>query len=175
MGVSTDGIICFGWLIGADVKLPWFEEGCNWGDIEEWWCFDIHADSYNQTLFPWTEDGDYAEGWSENDPRFDAYDAKRKAHKEAHPVPVIDINSCSDDYPVWIIAVEGTDRLAPRGYPKAFNPQDLVEEEKELLGSDKLQEAKNFVVEYVIPCLDPEYDKIPSVDDPRWYLGSYWG
>jgi hypothetical protein len=43
------------------------------------------------------ESGDYAEGWSENDPRFEEYFSLRRKRLSENPVPFQAENYCSGD------------------------------------------------------------------------------
>lgn len=88
-----------------------------------------------------------------------AYFAERQAFKDAHPLPVDVVLHCSYDYPMYIIAVTGTEHSARRGYPKAIDPAALV------VTGEQIEAMKKFCGEHGI--------EIPG--EPQWYLSSMWG
>lgn len=139
MGVSTDGQICFGNVYEEDFEFPWDAEPFE-GDIEDWWRQEQGLDASK---------GYPAEGWLEYQKEFDA----------AHPLPVTLVNYCSDEYPMWILAVPSSSSSNSRGEALAFSPEDLTVTDEE----------KTALREFCI-----KYDLILA-EDAAWYLTSYWG
>jgi len=83
---------------------------------------------------------------------------KREFEKE-HPLPITLINYCGGNHPLYIIALPETVRIANRGYPETFDPQELtvsMSEKAILIGFCKVHNI--------------EFDS-----EPQWYLSSYWG
>ena len=153
MGTSTNGIIGFGVPCDDGCEFPWDEFE---GDIEEWWrnengFVDIHQ--------PWTNDGNYATGWKERDPRFEEHYKHRRDWMEANPLPIEAENYCSGDYPMYAIVVPGVGASCRRGDPTSFEPSELV------VTSEQIATLKAFLAKYAI-----EHD-----GEPRWLLMSYWG
>lgn len=120
MGVSTDGIIAYGVALGAvdDLSLPW-GPGTPFEDIVEWWLEDS---GYVPRHRPFTDDGEYAEGWSWGDARLDEYFADRRQRLESHPCPVEAINYCSEGYPTVALVVPSSVIRCRRGYPVILDP-----------------------------------------------------
>lgn len=148
MSQSTDGQICYGVLFEDGYEFPWEN------NIEDWWweeiCgykppFDIYK---NDRLIP---------GVTE--------ETKRKYYDHMfefqgnHPIPVELTNYCSDDYPMYILAVKSSILSASRGEPESFNPEELK----------VTQEETNTLLDFI--------NKYVSKDEftPKWYLSSYWG
>lgn len=116
MGVSTDGILCYGVVLGEHVALPWRTEEHSYS-IELWWCYGIHGGSYAPAVVPFDESGNYLPGFSMLSD-LSAYRAERRAHERSCPkLPVEFVNAGSRDDPVWVAAVPGTVTVAHRGYP----------------------------------------------------------
>jgi hypothetical protein len=69
------------------------------------------------------------------------------------------VNYCSNEYPMYIIAIDSSCTNARRGYPKEFNPQDLTisDEDRILL----IEFCKELGIKFS--------------GGPAWYLSSYWG
>jgi len=154
MGVSTNGIIAFGVVCEEDCKFPWDEE-CD-GGIDEWWkkergFADIHH--------PWTPDGNYAPGWTENDPRFREYYDHRTKWRAKNPVPIELENYCSGGSPMYAITVPGVGLLCWRGDPKTFDPTALV------VTDEQVAALMEFLKRY----------EIKYIGEPSWLLMSYWG
>lgn len=100
MGVSTDGILVFGFEVGEEDERPDFLEG-----VED---FDEYVDR-ESGLPEWGEHGHSFED--------------QRAFRDKYPVDLI--THCSYDYPMHILAVRGTKRRASRGYPLEIDPTDL--------------------------------------------------
>lgn len=130
MGVSTDGILVFGIECGEDEETPEFMSGFD--------DFDEYLDSLSG-LPQWGEPGH----------NFAANAEFRKT------VPADMVLHCSYDYPMYILAVRGTQVTARRGYPQ----------EIESLGVDpaKLAAFKVWAEERGI------------TGEPKWLLCSMWG
>ena len=155
MGTSTNGIIGFGVPCDDGCEFPWGAEEFD-GDIEEWWrqengFVDVHQ--------PWTEQGNYAAGWLEDDPRFEAYYKHRREWLASNPIPVELENYCSGEYPMYAITVPGAGTSCYRGDPTSFDPSELT------VTPEQVEALKAFLAKYEI-----EHD-----GEPRWLLMSYWG
>ncbi|HEY5851270.1 MAG TPA: hypothetical protein VIT62_10960 [Lysobacter sp.] len=97
MGTSTNAILAFGFDIGEELPdslLP--EDEDEFFDFEEWLCGRLGLE------------------WSEG--RDDDYWLKRRAAIEAFPVDLV--AHCSGDYPMYFLAVRGTESTALRGTPQ---------------------------------------------------------
>lgn len=154
MGVSTDGIVGYGVLIG-ETEPPF---GSDWWEdqLEEWW---REINGYEPIYQPWDENGGYAEGWESGDERFSEYSEHRRQWLEDNPVPVVPVNYCSDSHPMWMLAVPGTLELCNRGYPTIIYPNDMK------VDTEKLNRFLEFIDDY-----DVEYSS-----GLGWYLMSYYG
>lgn len=156
MGVSTDGQICYGIFYKDSEEnsdlFPWDEY-----DIEGWW---KKVNGYvNPCPDPFDELGNYKPGFNEKCPEVSAYFRHQREWEEANPVPVELVNCCSGDYPMWIVAVPTSCRVAYRGHPEGLDPASLVVSE----------EDKMFLIDFCEKHIGP----IPS--EPQWWLSSYWG
>lgn len=182
MGQSTDGIICYGYLLG-EVSFPWDDDE-HAGDIDNWWAYGIHGESYKpQHKSPFDAKGnwDAAQGFfnkrdrrhsedSGQEAAYKAWSEERDAHKAALPeLPVEFVNSCHCEHPVWIAAVPDTVMNARRGYPEEFIPSSLA------ANMDHVEEFEAFLREYMVPYIVEDCDDSFELPVPSWYLGSYWG
>lgn len=155
MGVSTDGQINYGIPFEEGFEFPWSEDGD--GDIEAWW---RTANGYENPMFnPFDESGNYKPGVSRDDPRIGEYFAHQREWMKANPIPVEDVNYCSGDYPMILLAVPGLGLSCSRGDPEAFDPASLV------ATTEQRQSLLDFCKRWGI--------EVPS--EPAWYLTSYWG
>ena len=155
MGVSTNGVISFGVPCEEDYEFPWDADEFE-GDIEEWW---RKENGFEDVHNPWTPEGNYADGWEKDDPRFDEYYGRRRDWLKANPVPVEPENYCSGECPMYAITVVGVGLSCRRGYPEAFDPASLA------VTDEQVEALKSFLEKYEI-----EYE-----GEPRWLLTSYWG
>jgi hypothetical protein len=155
MGVSTDGQLHFGIVFEEGTEFPW-EMDEHEHDIEQWW---RNINGYKDIFEPYTDEGEYAAGWSRNDPRFDEYFRHSREWLVANPVPVEVVNYCSDSCPMYLLAVPGVGHSNNRGYPVKIDPTQLV----------VTPEQSNVLVGFC-----KKYG-IETSDDPAWYLTSYWG
>ena len=155
MGTLTDGIICFGIALEEGTELPWENEKYDC-EIEAWW---REITGFKDEWNPWTEDGEYQEGVESDDPRFERYFEDRRDWLKTHPIPVVPVNCCSHDYPMWILAVPSSVLECSRGYPTEFNPLDRI------VSSIEARDLVDFCTEH----------DIDMESGPKWYLASYWG
>jgi len=156
MTVSTDGQICYGILFGEDVKFPWDTE--EWqDDIEEWWTYEVCG--YKNPFELYDDDGNYLDDIWATEEKIDEYYDRKFKFQETHPLPVSLVNYCSGDFPLYILTLPQTIKIAKRGYPEILNSQNFVvsKEEKDSLLSFCFKHG------------------IAISSDPQWYLSSYWG
>jgi hypothetical protein len=143
MGVSTNASIAYG--VDLEEELPeviqrWLDEGDD-RDTEEWL-----AHTSGWVPVP-GDDGYYLQ---------DANGVSSWQYVEEH-CPVELVYHCSDDYPMYIIAVRGSEITASRGYPKVIGSLDVDEV--------KLEEATEWMAQH-----------LPDIEwKPEWLLYSMWG
>jgi len=151
MGTSTDGQICFGVIFEDGTEFPWHSKG-----LEDWW---IEVSGFKPTAPIYDDDGGYINGLRPPETVIDVYYQERREFKKAHPVPFEDVNYCSSEYPMYILAVKRTFLSNNRGYPLTFKPEDLTVTEEE----------KAALLEFC-----KKYD-LAFQGEPGWILSSYWG
>lgn len=100
MGVSTDGILCYGIPFPDGYRFPWRTEEHGY-DTEEWWG-NIHG----------------VDNWEQY-----------KELVKTSPLPVECVRHCSDSYPMFILAVPSSYHRAWRGDPKRIEPNALTVDE----------------------------------------------
>lgn len=132
MGVSTNAVLVFGIDIGED--LPEFLEDFD-GDFD-----DFLADYSG--LPKWGEEGH----------DFD----KTVAWNNDFPVELV--QHCSYEYPMYILAVRGTESTARRGYAAEIDVASMQ------IDNVKILQLKNFCEQYNI-----------EWQEPKWLLCSMWG
>ncbi len=144
MGVSTDGILCYGVNLGGECsgesvvdEFPWDKHD---GDEEEWWRY-ING---------------FTEEWTRA--TSDAYFKRCKAFDAKHPFPVEIVRHGSGDYTDIIIAVKGTVTTAKRGYPEEID-RGAVASASAILAHSK------FLAEHL---------GVTTADGPEWILCSMW-
>ena len=156
MSISVEGAICFGFVCGEgcgeETEFPWDEEFD--GDIDEWW---RHVKGYQPLYKAFTAEGNYAEGWHENDPRFKEYFDHRFKWVKDNPLPVALLNCGSSDCPMYVIAVPNLGFECEWGYPTIFEPSQLE------VSDVQINALKAFLDEY-----DIDYE-----GEPQWLLISY--
>ena len=130
MGISTDGIICFGILFEEGHTFPWQESLDDLGEE----VYDDYADPEE-----W-----YAKqkGWDKNVHQWSWQWVKE------NPLPFKLVNYCSGDCPMWILAVPETVNECSRGYPEALNPRAFTVEDY------RINELLNFCAAYNITVPD---------------------
>lgn len=154
MGVSTDGQICFGVLFEDGYEFPWDADEFE-GFEEDWW---RSVNGYIPLHKPYTEDGNYAPGWGQNDPRLDEHYKHKQAWEDEHPLPFELVNYCSGEYPMYILAIPGTVITAYRGVPVEIQPSLTIDKKA-------LDRFNDLCAKFNI-----EFEQ-----GPCWWLSSYWG
>jgi hypothetical protein len=154
MGVSTDGILLYGWLFEEDTEFPWDKKECR-GDEEQWW---HEVNGYKPPFQLFTEDGEYIDGKEPTDKMVTEYFNHQCEWDKANLMPFKVVNYCSDNYPMYAIAV-GKVIEANRGYPVPIKPSELV-----------VDPADAERVKAVLAKHGLELE-----GEPRWWLASYWG
>lgn len=179
MSVSTNGILVYGIDLsegdeGYATKVPWVvydedgneveDEDVQYTDIEDWWVINNAPNeyaAYNKAFDTYPEqdcrDVERRQAnlkkWQEkNKDVTEAYYSIREKLLEQLPVEVV--YHCSDESPMYFLAVKGHVHKASRGYP----------EEIETLVVD--DEAVAKAIEFC--------DKYGIVFMPKWYLASLW-
>lgn len=156
MGVSTNGVICYGIEFDEDTSFPWDDEKYE-GDIDNWWLHGVIG--FKPAVEIYGEDGNYIDGKEPSDEVLDAYYAEKRAAEDANPLPVELVNYCSADYPMYIIAVPSTIKRALRGYPTWFEPAALTVTDEEKASLLAFCNTHGIV----------------TLAEPSWWLSSYWG
>lgn len=155
MGVSTNAEINYGIVFDEGFEFPWDDDKYDC-DIWEWWR-DVNG--YKPLFKPYSDDGGYAPGFSKDDPRIDEYYEHMNKWDEENPIGVKLVNYCSDDCPIYMLAIEKAGILAHRGEPALFVPS-------ELLGAKAMSA---WLTEFCAKW------GIETEQEPGWYLTSYWG
>ena len=155
MTTSTNGVISFGVVCKEDTEFPWEEDPWE-EDLEDWW---RGVNGFKALHEPYTPEGEYAEGWSGDDPRLKEMWEQQRKWDEQNPIPVELENYCSDSYPMYAFVVPSVGYKCFRGYPEKLDQRQLtvtVKQQEDLL---------KFLQTY----------NIPYEDEPTWLLTSYWG
>lgn len=160
MGVSTNGQICYGIMFDEDTKFPWDDEKYE-GDIDNWWLYGVVGFKPSFEIYSDDDDDDntYVDGKQPSDEVFSAYFGEIHEARKVNPTPASVINYCSDNVPMYILAVPSTVNQARRGYPEVFEPSDLVVTDAQ----------KTALIEFC------KAHGIGVGGEPAWYLSSYWG
>lgn len=163
MGVSTDGILCFGISYPSDYEFVWDKEP--YDEIDDWWLREIQK--YKDPFKLYSEEGGYINDIKPSKSRKDEYyDARREFEKTMEPLPVELVVHCSYDYPMYIVSLKNSVTNASRGSPQIIDPREL-----EIDVNDTLNLIE-FCDKYCKPI--GEYDE-PVKLEPHWYLCSIWG
>lgn len=157
MGISSDGQLCFGILL-TEEQLPWDEEG--YDGFDDWW---LNQCGYKPPFQMFDERGHWLNGVKPPEERLEAYFAHRRAFEDTHPCPVVLVTHCSYEYPMYIIALPGTDISAWRGHPKKVD---------KLISSQPADEEIRVLESFVETYLSPEH-----IEDfvAGWWLSSLYG
>jgi hypothetical protein len=132
MGVSTDGILVFGIDLGEEIPdfLEEFE-----GDFDNFLDSISGLPQYGEEGHDFTKDREFRDNYG-----------------------VSLTTYCSYEYPMYIIAVNGTETNVNRGYVEEINPEDMK------ISQEKIDKLKSFCEEYGI-----------EWQEPKWLLASMWG
>lgn len=134
MGVSTDGILVFG------IDLIDYE-GCKYFDLP---FADPDDDDFEHTIARLAGCKQYPE---------EGYYQEQRAAYDAQPLALV--HHCSCDYPMYILALKGTETTAPRGYPAQIEALDTGDH-------TDTQALLEFARKYGIE------------GEPKWLLCSMW-
>ena len=147
MGTSTDGQLCFGIMLEEEV-LPW-------GDVslEDMWLDTLGFSAES----PYDEFDEYKPGYSADDPRIDEYYEQKSAMLRDNPPPIEEVNYCSGDCPMMILAVPSSCLTCHRGYPLQIDPAKLV------VTDEEVKALLDFCQRFGLS------------GEPTWWLSSYWG
>ena len=158
MSISSDAQISYGVLIeeeGMADMLPWIREGGE--EFGSWW---LRETGFEHSFEIYDGKGDYVNGMKPPDNIINKYYEEEDLWMKDHPFPFEEVNYCSSDTPMYILAIPGTTLTASRGYPAMFNPTTS------LFGMERqTQRLLDFCEKYNI-----KYTK-----GPGWFLSSYWG
>lgn len=155
MGQSTDGQICYGIIFEEGYEFPWIKEDEEFGSIEDWW---LEQQSFKPKHPIYNESGEWIHIRKPTEEEYDVYFTEVRAFQAEHPLPIAEVNYCSGDYPMYILAVPSTLKEASRGNPKEFDPKDLTVTDCEK------QALIDFCTKYNL-----------EGSEPKWWLSSYWG
>lgn len=152
MGTSTNAQLCYGVAFEEGTEFPWGD-----GAIEDWWTYTVHGFKHSVELYD--GDGNYLNGREPLKAEVNRYYEERRAFDAKHRIPVALVNYCSDDYPMYVVAVRSTVRTAHRGDPTTVDPALLV------VADDERAALLKFFDDHGI-----EASTVPT-----WLLTSYWG
>lgn len=156
MGVSTDGIICYGIALEEGIELPWDNDEWD-NDEEEWWMYEVCG--YQNPFELFDKRGNWIPGMENDEEKHRQYYDQRREFREAHPIPIKVVRHCSGEYTMYIIAVPRTVLVASRGYPESFDPEEMY-----------ITDEEHFSV--INFCDGHSIDRGEEL--PRWWLCSMW-
>jgi hypothetical protein len=90
-----------------------------------------------------------------NSPDWEKYWEAQRAAEAACPVDIV--SHCSGEYPMYIVAIRGTERTANRGSPEVIDPASLA------VPAEKIEAAKAWCEAHRI-----------EWQEPHWLLCSMW-
>lgn len=136
MGTSTDAILAFGFDLGEDVPENLLPDG----DFDEFVKEQAGLTSPKHSNYE-------SEEWKEH------FAACRKAVEQ---FPVDLITHCSYEYPMYFLAVRGTEQKAWRGSPRSVDAPEM--------SGKQILELKRFCEKHEI-----------EWQEPKWHIFSMWG
>ena len=154
MGINVNGQIAFGVTFEDGFEFPWDHE--EYDGIEAWW---MEVNGYEPIYQPFTPDGQYADGWDRDDPRLEEHYQSRRSWLEDNPIPVVDINTCSGDYPVYMLAIPDTLTGCSWDSPTKLSKTRMADPVPE-----KVKAMIDFLANHEIDC----------DNEPAWWLTSYY-
>jgi hypothetical protein len=131
MGVSTDGILVFGFLLEEEGELDHL--------------LGLDGDEFDDFVAKEAGSPEYKDDMTDEE-RSAWYNGLNAA---VDACPVEPITHCSYDYPLHIISIRGTENRAARGYP--------VEVELNDPSPEKIAAAKEWCEKYGIPWQEPKW------------------
>lgn len=143
MGTSTNAILAFGFDLGEELPEA-FQDSDGDGDNFD---FDEWLNKKAGAIYPVDHAGIKS-------PEYQAYSTACKAARAASPVDFI--THCSYDYPMYFLAVPGTQTTARRGYPETVGTPDVPPE--------AVAAMRKFCDEHSI-----------EWQEPSWHIFSLWG
>ena len=148
MGQSTNAILCYGFSLTEDdsEQLPWLLDES--GDQMDFSDFLAKKADLNMPPVPWVQDGN-------NDPWYDYWRMKREIEDK---VGVTLVMHCSDEYPMYILAIKDSVHVAIRGTPELLGQSIPL---ARVQGWEKL--LSDFCGDAGIPFVQPQ-----------WMLCSMW-
>ena len=147
MGVSTDAILAYGFDLGEEEDQSMAERFGAQVEDGESFDFEDWVAGRSGAVYPAGHGGI-------DSPEYRAYAAKRDAAIAACPVEMV--MHCSYDYPMYFLAIRGTESRARRGYPQAVVAGEVA---PELVAS-----ARAFCEAHGI-----------DWKEPAWHIFSMWG
>lgn len=163
MGISTDGIICYGYHVGEVDEIEIFdpENEKEYDDGIYDWYIEKYL-GYKEPFPMFDEKGMWLNNIEPPEHTITEYLDHRKKFKENNPpIPVELVNVCTSEYPSWIIAVPGTQQRCDRGYPQIITTETLA------VDSIALEKFNEFINKNINPEID--------LGELSWWLGSYYG
>lgn len=136
MGVSTDALMAFGFDLGEELPESFIYDEEEGFEADEFLLRDYG------TGFPeWQPDGpsDY---W-------------KKREEALSKIPVDIITHCSGEYPMYFLAIRGTEHQARRGYPSEAVQREIM--------STEIDAMRAFCEKHAI-----------EWQEPRWHIFSMW-
>lgn len=143
MGISTDGQICFGIKFEEEFEFPWDASEYD-GDINYWWRM-ANGGPPN----PYDKEDELKSGMTPEE--VDKEWEYCYVWQKQNPCPIELVDYCGSNCPMYILTTSFIS--CSRGFPKSFEPQELVSSKKELI---------DFCEKW----------GIEIVDEPRWWLSS---
>lgn len=138
MSTSTNGQLAYGLIFEDGYEFPWNHESFD-GDLDDWWRKEQGFDESR---------GYPADNWLDYQKQFD----------KEHPRPVEEVNYCSGEYPMYMLAVPSSILTAYRGSPVRI---------------EALPEVSATAVSALLAFCE-KYELKPE-GESGWYLSSYWG
>src|SRR3972149_1765833 len=113
MFTTTDGQLCYGFLLPEEIELPWERDNEENEDFDEidWWVKELN---FKPSKEIYTEGRtEHLKGITKKD--ITKYYREKRKFLESNPLPFELVNCCSIDYPKWILAVPNSVFVAKRG------------------------------------------------------------
>jgi hypothetical protein len=162
MGSSVSGDICFGVMFDEGYSFSWSKRYGD--DIEKWW---MTISSFKEPFKLYNDEGGFLNGVKPPDDLIDEYYKEVFAFKKDHPIPIVLVDYCCDEYSKYIVALPSSCRASSIGCPSVFNPSDLI------VTDDEIKILTDFCEKYCQPDSEYlEYSDSPNFK-PEWYLSVY--